>query len=136
DPRQIWQYGTFLKTTEQVYALFNVDSIAIKATPPNSSESDTLYVWDHPYGQRTGVIATVDPFPVNAISQAVAGGSDAEAVLRLDINSLPLTDTTFVAAAGNRNWVGFGEGHKPGAGRIVMVADSMGPVPNFFSPVV
>src|SRR5262249_56976305 len=52
------------------------------------------------------------------------------------IDSLPLTDARFVAAAGNRNWVGFGEGHKPGAGRIVMVADSMGLVPNFFSPLV
>ena len=136
DPRQIWQYGTFLKSSEQIYALFNVDSIAIGASLPSSSASDTLFVWDHPYGQSTGVIAVSDTIPLNSISQAIAGGSDAEAVLRLDINSLALTDTTFAAASGNRQWVAFGEGNKPGAGRVLMVADSVGPVPNFFSPLV
>ena len=136
DPRQVWQYGTFIDGTVQTYALFNVDSIAIGAALPTSTNSDTLFVWDHPYGQRTGVIAVHDTIPTNAISQAVAGGSDAELQLRLDINSLGLTDTTFVAASGNRNWIAFGEGHKTGAGRIVMVADSTPTGPNFFSPPV
>jgi hypothetical protein len=136
DPRQIWQYGTFLKTTQQLYALFNVDSIAIGATSPTSFNSDTLFVWDHPYGQKSGVIAVQDTFPLNAVAAAVAGGSDAEAVFRLDVGSLALTDTTFAAASGNRNWIAFGEGHTTGAGRTIMVADSVGPVPNFFSPLV
>jgi hypothetical protein len=113
-----------------------VDSIAIGATLPTSSASDTLFIWDHPYGQKTGVIAVQDTIPLNAVAQAIAGGSDAEAVLRLDITTLPLTDTTFVGSSGNRNWVAFGEGHTTGAGRVVMVADSMGLVPNFFSPLV
>ena len=136
DPRQVWQYGLTTKSSEQTYALFNVDSIGIGATLPTSTESDTLFIWDHPYGQKTGVIAVSDVIPLNAISQAVAGGSDAEAVLRLDLNSLILTDTTFVAASGNRNWIAFGEGHKAGAGRVIMVADSLGATPNFFSPLV
>ncbi len=136
DPRQIWQYGTFLQSTEQVYTLFNVDSIAIGATLPSSNSSDTLFIWDHPYGQRSGVIAVADTVPLNAVAAAIAGGSDAEAVLRLDVSSLPLTDTTFVAASGNRNWIAFGEGHKAGAGRVIMVADSLGFVPQFFSPLV
>jgi hypothetical protein len=136
DPRQIWQYGTYLKSTELIYALFNIDSMAIGAALPSTNSSDTLFLWDHPYGQRTGVVAVLDTIPLNAIAQAVAGGSDAEAVLRLDVASLSLTDTTFAAASGNRNWVGFGEGHKTGAGRVIMVADSGGPVPNFFSPLV
>lgn len=136
DPRQIWQYGTFLKGTDLVYALFNIDSMRIGATLPSSAASDTLFVWDHPYGQRTGLIAVSDTIPLNVISAAVARGSDAEAVLRLDVSTLPLTDTTFTAASGNRNWIAFGEGHKPGAGRVIMVADSAGPVPNFFSPLV
>jgi hypothetical protein len=136
DPRQIWQYGTVSKGTELMYALFNVDSMAIGAALPSSNRSDTLFLWDHPYGQRTGVVAVFDTIPLNAVAQAVAGGSDAEAVLRLDVGSLALTDTTFAAASGNRNWVGFGEGHKTGAGRVIMVADSGGPVPNFFSPLV
>jgi hypothetical protein len=136
DPRQIWQYGGFIEGTVQTYALFNVDSIAIGAALPTSTRSDTLFVWDHPYGQRSGVIAVSDTIPTNAIAQAVAGGSDAELQLRLDINTLGLTDTTFVAASGNRNWIAFGEGHKTGAGRVVMVADSTPNGPNFFSPPV
>ena len=94
------------------YAIFNVDSLAIGATLPSSSKSDTLFIWDHPYGKRTGTVAVFDTIPLNAIAAAVAGGSDAEAVLRLDISTLPLTDTTFTAASGNRNWVAFGEGHR------------------------
>ena len=135
DPRQIWQYGRTLDDPG-VYALFNVDSLAVGLALPNSSKSDTLYIWDHPYGQKTGVITVSDTIPVNAISQAVAGGSDAELVSRLDVNSLKLTDTTFVAAAGNRQWVAFGEGNTGTAGRLIMVADSTGPIPQFFSPLV
>ena len=136
DPHIIWQYGTFLQSTDQIYALFNVDSIAIGATLPSSAASDTLYIWDHPYGQKTGTIAVLDTIPLNAIAAAVAGGSDAEAVLRLNIATLPLTDTTFAAASGDRHWVAFGEGHTTGAGRVIMVADSAGLVPSFFSPLV
>ena len=136
DPRQIWQYGTFLKTTTQQYALFNVDSIAIGATLPSSLASDTLFIWDHPYGQKTGVVAVFDTIPVNALAEAVAGGSDAEMVLRLDVTTLPLTDTTFASASGDRSWIAFGEAHTTGVGRVIMVADSTGVVPNFFSPLV
>ncbi|HEY5061186.1 MAG TPA: hypothetical protein VII52_06595, partial [Gemmatimonadaceae bacterium] len=136
DPRQVWQYANFTTGTDQTYALFNVDSIGIGAALPASNSSDTLFIWDHPYGQRSGVIAVHDTIPLNAISQAVAGGSDAEAVLHLSVPSLGLTDTTYVAASGNRNWIAFGEGNKAGAGRVMMAADSTGPVPNFFSPVV
>jgi len=137
DPRQVWQYGTIVNGTAQTYALFNVDSIAIGASLPTSTESDTLFIWDHPYGQKTGVIAVSDINPLNAIAAAVAGGSDAEAILRLDIASLALTDTTFTAVSGNRNWIAFGEGHTGGgAGRVMMVKDSAGAVPNFFSPLV
>ena len=136
DPRQIWQYGTIKSSTEQIYALFNVDSVAVGATLPTSTRSDTLFIWDHPYGQKTGVIAVMDTVPLNAVAQAVAGGSDAEAVLHLDVGSLALEDTTFAAASGNRHWVGFGEGHTSGAGRIILVADSSGVAPNFYSPLV
>ena len=136
DPRQVWQYGTIVQGTAQTYALFNVDSIAIGASLPTSTESDTLFIWDHPYGQKTGVIAVSDVNPMSAIAQAVAAGSDAEAILRLDQSSLALTDTTFAAVSGNRNWIAFGEGHTSGAGRVMMMKDSAGAVPNFFSPLV
>lgn len=155
DPRQIWQYGTFIPGTQQIFALFNVDSLAI-ATPANPADtvSDVLFVWDHPYGKKTGILRANASGMVGIFSSLCttfvglsAGGfqcqpnpgadeSDAEAVLRLDVNSLPLTDTTFAAASGDRKWVAFGEGHTSRAGRVIMAADSIGPVPNFFSPLV
>ncbi len=136
DPRQIWQYGNIQNTLQETYVLFNVDSIGVKPALAGTTASDTLFGWDHPYGQATGTIVATDPDPLNVIAALVAGGSDAELVLGLDLPSLGLSDTTFVAASGNRKWVAFGEGHSGGAGRIVMAADSGGPVPNFFSPLV
>ena len=46
------------------------------------------------------------------------------------VASLGLTDTTFVAAGGDRRWIAFGEGNSGGAGRIMMAADPG----DFFSP--
>ena len=137
DPHQIWQYGTILNTTTQVYAIFNVDSLFIDPAPPTSFVSDKVTIYDHPYGSAkdTAIVAT-DSIPLNAIAKLVAANSDAEAVFGLDITSLPLTDTTYAAESGNRSWLAFGEGHKSGAARVIVVADSAGPLPNFFSPLV
>ena len=139
DPRQIWQYGLHEPNngSEIHYALFNVDSIRVGATLPTSIKNDTLYIWDHPYGQASGTILVSDSVPVNAVSKAVAGGSDAELVQDLDLSSLAMTDTTFVSASVDRNWIGFGEGNVKGtAGRIMMVNDPPGVVPKLFSPMV
>ncbi len=136
DPRQIWQYGVIQETTTEQYALFNVDSIAIFQALPTDTTSDRLTIFDHPYGQASGSIVVSDPDPVVAVGEAVAGGSDAELISHIDISSLALEDTNFVAASGNKQWIAFGEGHSSGAGRVVMVADSAGAVPNFFSPLV
>ncbi|HEY2163690.1 MAG TPA: Ig-like domain-containing protein [Gemmatimonadaceae bacterium] len=136
DPRQIWQYGSIQETTVEQYALMNVDSIGIVQALPTDTASDRLTIWDHPYGQKSGSIIVNDADPVLAVAAAVAGGSDAELIAHIDINSLALQDTNFVAASGNRQWIAFGEGHSSGAGRVVMVADSVGAVPNFFSPLV
>jgi hypothetical protein len=96
-----------------------------------------LYVWDHPYGQRTGIVFGSDASVAGAVAKLQLAGSDAEAVLRLDIASLDLTDTTFVAASGDRRWIAFGEGNSAGrAGRVVMVNDPPGLFPTFFSPLV
>ena len=139
DPRQIWQYATRTPNTSSVikYALFNVDSIAIVPVPADVPGNDTLYIWDHPYGQLTGSIMVKGSLPVNVVSQANASNSDAEIVADLDIASLDMTDTTFVAASGDRTWIGFGEGDTKGnPGRVVLVNDPSGPVPPFISPLV
>ncbi|MGH7638596.1 MAG: hypothetical protein ACREOK_13185, partial [Gemmatimonadaceae bacterium] len=135
DPRQIWQYGSS-SGAPSVYTIMNADSIRIGQTPPNSVLSDTLYIFDHPYGQIGPTIVGVDSLPLRAGTDVNALGADVEMILALDIESLALTDTTFVAASGDRNWIGFGEGNTAGNGRIMMVNDPVGPVPGFFSPAV
>lgn len=135
DPRQIWQYGTKVEGTSVQYAIFHVDSIRIGATPPASSASDTLFIYDHPYGQLGPTIVGIDSIPVTAGEDLRGFGSDIEIVLGLDVETLALTDTTFVAASGDRTWIGFGEGNTSGTGRIMMVNDPAPlPVPGFFSP--
>jgi hypothetical protein len=136
DPRHVWQYGTISNSANNSYVLLNVDSIAFRIAPASALYSDSLLVWDHPYGQRSGTVFAADTTVANVLAILSAGGSDAEAILRLDINSLDLEDTTFVAVSGDRKWVAYGEGNTQGAGRVIMVADSMGNAPNFFSPVV
>ena len=103
DPRQIWQYGSVQETTVEQYALMNVDSIAIAQALPTDTTSDHLTIWDHPYGQKSGSIVVTDADPVLAVAAAVAAGSDAELVPHIDIGSLALEDTNFVAASGIPN---------------------------------
>ncbi len=88
DPRQVWQYGTITATTTDSYALLNVDSIAfILSIDP--TKSDMIQAWDHPYGQRAGVITATDSTVPGLVAQLSALGSDAESVLRLDVSTLP-----------------------------------------------
>jgi hypothetical protein len=136
DPRQIWQYGSPIPGTSSVqYAIFHADSIRIGATPPSSPLPDTLHIYDHPYGQLGPTIVGIDPIPLVAGAEVNAQGGDVELVLNLDVGSLALTDTTFVAASGDRRWIGFGEGNTGGSGRIMMVNDPAPlVVPGFFSP--
>ena len=155
DPRQIWEYATVTQSTVIDYALFHVDSIRVGLAKADSPESDTLYVWDHPYGQASGVLqgSGTDPNTVfksmcpNLITTSVgvscppkpgSNETDLETVSHLDLGTLALTDTTFAAASGNRNWIAFGEGHTSGAGRTIMVHDSDKSlaVPDIISPLV
>jgi len=136
DPHQIWQYGSGSGSAVSQWALLNVDSAAVIHITGNSPPSDTLVLWDHPYGQATGTLEARNPDVLTAVAQLAGLGSDVEAVGGLDINSLALTDTTFVGISGDRTWVAFGEGNTGGAGRIMMVNDPSGSMPGFFSPSV
>lgn len=138
DPQIITSYIEEDETSQNfVYSIFNVDSIRIGATPPTTLGSDTLYLFDHPYGQIGPTIVGIDSFPVTAINSLRAQGSDAFTILNGDLETLELTDTTFVAASGDRNWIAFGEGNTIGRpGRIMMVNDPVGPFPGFFSPAI
>ena len=137
DPRQIWQYGKKIAGSTVQYAIFNADSIRIGKTPSSSTISDTLYIYDHPYGQLGPTISNRDSLPVSVGNALRAQGSDIEIVLNLDVPTLALTDTTFVAASGDRKWIGFGEGNTSGTGRLMMVNDPAPlVVPGFFSPAM
>jgi hypothetical protein len=153
DPRIIHDYVEGTGGTDFRYVIFNIDSLFVLAASPQSSSSDVLVMYDHPYGQLTGVICvngpgcrpstsdgTVGGAPDNSVAAVINTminqGSDIDAVLRLDIQKLPLTDTTFVAASFNNHWFAFGEGNSaPGVtgARIIMIADSI-PAPGFTRP--
>lgn len=143
DPRLVWDYIENTGGSEFRYTIFNVDSIGGIAAPPNSTASDEVIMFDHPYGQLSGTIcvngrdrfgvrippptcqqSTTDGRPVSAggvpdnsvaavINTMAFNGSDIEFGLRLDMTQLPLTDTTFVAASFDNHWFAFGEGNSP-----------------------
>ena len=136
DPHFVYQYGTVTNTTDYSYTVLNVDDIEITAAPPNTTQSDIVTIYDHKTGGLAGSIAVSDSDLVSAVAKADSMGGRATAVLRLDPTSIGLTDTTFVALSGNRDWIAFGEGNNPGASRIMMMADSTPTGPNFFSPAV
>jgi hypothetical protein len=153
DPRIIHDYVEGTGGTDFRYVIFNIDSLDILAAPANTLLSDQLVMYDHPYGQLTGVICVngpgcrpstrdgtpggiPDPSVTAVINTMINQGSDIDAVLRLDIQKLALTDTTFVAASFNNHWFAFGEGNSaPGitGARIIMIADSV-PAPAFTRP--
>ena len=159
DPRIIHDYVEGTGGTDFRYVIFNIDSMGVDPAPPNSTLSDELVMWDHPYGKLNGLIcvngkdrngvricpiSTRDGTPGGIPDPSVSAvintmrfqGSDIDPVLRMDIAKLPLTDTTFVAASFNNHWFAFGEGNSaPGitGARIIMIADSI-PAPAFERP--
>jgi hypothetical protein len=135
DPQQIWQYGTSTGQGTAMWVLFNVDSAFIQHFTGVTTKSDILTVYDHPYGQLSGLLVGSDSDVVSAVGK-LGTTSDAELVGNLDITSLALTDTTFIAESGDKTWIAFGEGNTGAAGRIMMVNDPTGSAPGFFSPGV
>jgi hypothetical protein len=156
DPRIVWQYVDQATGTDFRYTIFNIDSTFVIAASPNSTASDVIVMYDHPYGQTSGVIcvngpgcpvSTTDGRPVSAggipdasveamINTMIANGSDLDYGLRLDLTQLPLKDTTFVAASFDNHWFAFGEGNSAPAvngARVIVVADSI-PAPTAIRP--
>ena len=136
DPRQIWQYARTGTTATTTYQIFNVDSVAVRKVTGLNPPSDTLIIWDHPYGQLSGSYEARDPDVITAAAKLAAQGSDIDPEQGVSIPGLALTDTTFVGISGDRTWIAFGEGNTGGAGRIMMVNDPSGTSPGFFSPAI
>lgn len=126
DPRHIWQYGNLATDAAQI-AIFNTDSLFIIKAPSGSDNvSDNVIACDHTPGTATVGQCVRDSTVAGMVAQLQAKvGSDVQAVAGLDVISLNLTDTTFVARSGDRKWIGFGEADsKTAAGRIIMAHDA------------
>jgi len=139
DPQHISDYATRLPSASGVtYVLFNLDAADVIAAPASSPEWDKLVIRDHPYG--TGApsnLVVTDSTVVGAVERLAAAGSDVYYRANIDLASLGLKDTTFVAASGDATWIAFGEGATAGSpARVMVVNDPSGPMPGFFSPGV
>lgn len=125
EPRQIWQYGTY---KEGSYAVFNADNVVIT----KGSEVDVVTICDHTPGNPASSMCVSAGTPEQAMAQLRAPpiNSDVEVVRDLDISSLALPDTNFVAVGGDRRVVMFGEANTGNrAGRIMLVTDPSGTPP-------
>ena len=132
DVEQIWQYGGTSGTGH--VAVVNADSVYV-ISGVNSSVGDRLIICDHTANKdpNLSTYCSVGIDPVKMVDTLrTLHGADVVAVSNLDVKSLGLQDTTFVAAGGDRQWIAFGEGHTQGAGRIMMVQNPG----NFFSPAL
>lgn len=127
DVRMVWQYGT--RGGADNVAILNVDSV-YAIVSPLSEASDKIVICDHPYGSASPSMCFQDSVFNNVLAAVQGYGSDIAAVSNLEVASLGLTDTTFVATGGDRRWVAFGEGNSSGVGRIMMASDPG----DFFSP--
>lgn len=132
DPKQIYQYGTSANDTT-VYGVFNADSVLFST---DNAGTTGIKICDHAYGTNQAGTCGIEPTIQAAIADVNAAGGDVVAVRDLSLQSLALTDTTFLAVSGDRTWVAFGEGNTGGNGRIMMVndPDPTTTQPGFFSP--
>ncbi len=94
----------------------HVDSLIIVDAP-----SDMIEIWDHKFGFPDSVISSgVAPIDV-AVSNLAALGSDIYAALGTwDLAEIGMSDTTFLALSGDRQWVAFGDGATAPFAQILM----------------
>jgi hypothetical protein len=125
EPRQIWQYGAFLKGH---YVIINADDVDV--IEGEEGVPDQIVICEHTPGDNPNTAVCVASITVEgavaALRQAPVSGN-LEAIKDLDVASLALPDTNFVAVGGDRRRVAFGEGNtKTRAGRVLAVFDPTG----------
>jgi hypothetical protein len=134
EPRQIWQYGSVARGH---WVVINADWVYRQLG--TQSAPDSIILCDHPVGSdaATASVCVVDGDLPGAVQQLRTQGANVDAILDLDIESLALPDTNFVAVGGDRRRVAFGEGNTGGrVGRVILVDDPTGTVPGMerYSP--
>ena len=125
EPKQIWQYGLHANGK---YVVINADAVdVIKGA---NGEPDEIIICDHTPGQSPTTAICVQSYTMEgAVAQLASAptNSNVAAVKDLDVGSLALPDTNFVAAGGDRRRVAFGESHTGGrAGRVLALTDPSG----------
>jgi hypothetical protein len=109
--------GRGISSSPNHWAIAHIDSLRVFVTP----NQDLVNLYDHLPG-FPGQFIQSGPLPVeDAIASLAAQGSDIRAQRgQWVIEEVGLSDTTFVAASGDRRYVAFGEGARSPAGRIIM----------------
>lgn len=125
EPRQIWQYGSYLRNH---YVIINADFVDV--IEGQSGTPDLIVICEHTPGQAPETAVCVNSGTVEAAVATLRSApinGNVEAIKDLDVASLALPDTNFVAVGGDRRRVAFGEGHTPDrAGRVLLVYDPSG----------
>jgi hypothetical protein len=115
---------------QKTYTVLNVDDIQIHSAKATSSSSDTLFIYDHPSGDSTNVsFVAFDTTVAGAVAKLQAQSylgrrSDVDIGTGIDVESIGLTDTTFMAVSGNHDWISFGEGHSGLGSRVMLYKDT------------
>jgi hypothetical protein len=128
DDKAIVIYKTAAASNKQ-HVIVNSDSAFVISGAPNS---DFVVLCDHNAGtNETGTCAISNKGYLAAFDslRAHVPTTDVRFVDGVDITDAGLTDTTFVAASGERKWIAFGAGHTAGAGNIFMASTN-----GFMSP--
>lgn len=125
EPRQIWQYGSFQKNH---YVVINADHVDV--IEGEQGVPDRIIICEHTPGNDPNTAVCVNSLTVEgavaALRQAPVSGN-VVAIKDLDVASLALPDTNFVAVGGDRRRIAFGEGNTPRrAGRVLLVFDPTG----------
>ncbi|MFW5904686.1 MAG: YncE family protein [bacterium] len=104
------------RSGEGTLAVMNVDSIVPYL-------DGLVEIWDHTPGApdqtiRSGILPPLEA----AAYMATETSSDIDFVedRAWDLQSVSFSDTTYVAASGDRRFVAFGDGGEPGVGRVVV----------------
>ena len=125
EPRQIWQYASFLAGR---YGIINSDHVSVEKGA--NGAPDILTICDHTPGDNpsTAVCFSGNKVPdLIAQLQAAPVNGNVIAVRDIDVASLALPDTNFVAAGGDRRRIAFGEANSAGrAGRVLALYDPAG----------
>lgn len=123
EPRQIWQYGTVARGH---WVILNADDVDVLVG--ENGVPDSIIVCDHAVGADPSTSQCVQDGTIpGAVAALRALGANVSEVKDLNVGSLALPDTNFVAVGADRRRVAFGEANTGGAaGRVMVVFDPSG----------